>query len=117
MYAIRSYYGVSPPGGIYNHISGTDIIKHKDGRYYVLEDNVRCPSGVSYVLANREAMKKTMSGMFYDFQVCPVTDYPDALQSVMHSVRPLNSDKPVCALLTPGVYNSAYYEHARNNFV
>ncbi len=57
-------------------------------------------------------MKKTMSGMFYDFQVCPVTDYPDALQSVMHSVRPLNSDKPVCALLTPGVYNSAYYEHA-----
>ena len=102
----------TPPGGIYNHISGTDVIKHNDGHYYILEDNIRCPSGVSYVLANREAMKKTISNIFSQFKVSSVADYPEALLETMRAVRPDNQDNPVCVLLTPGIYNSAYYEHS-----
>ncbi len=102
----------NPPGNIYNHISGTDIIKHNDGNYYVLEDNIRCPSGVSYVLANREAMKKTISKIFAQFKIASVTDYPDALLETMQSVRPNDSEEIVSVLLTPGMYNSAYYEHS-----
>jgi len=102
----------TPPGGIYNHISGTDVIKHNDGSYYILEDNIRCPSGVSYVLANRETMKKTISNIFSQFNVSSVADYPEALLETMQAVRPYNQDEPVCVLLTPGIYNSAYYEHS-----
>ncbi|MEP0304909.1 MAG: circularly permuted type 2 ATP-grasp protein, partial [Maribacter dokdonensis] len=65
--------GVNPPGGIYNHISGTDVIKHKDGKYYVLEDNIRCPSGVSYVICNRTALKKALFGVFNHYQTHTVT--------------------------------------------
>ena len=101
-----------PAGNIYNHISGTDIIKHNDGNYYVLEDNIRCPSGVSYVLANREAMKKTLSKIFSQFKIASVADYPEALLETMQSVRPNIHYNPVCVLLTPGIYNSAYYEHS-----
>lgn len=101
-----------PAGNIYNHISGTDIIKHNDGNYYVLEDNIRCPSGVSYVLANREAMKKTLSKIFSQFKIASVADYPEALLETMQSVRPNIDYNPVCVLLTPGIYNSAYYEHS-----
>lgn len=108
----RYMRGILPPGGIYNHISGTDIIKHSDGEYYVLEDNVRCPSGVSYVLANRDAMKKTVSHVFSQLNVSAVSDYPEALLQVMQSVKPAGTDLPVSVLLTPGAYNSAYYEHA-----
>lgn len=102
----------TPPGGVYNHVSGTDIIKHNDGSYYVLEDNVRCPSGVSYVLANRETMKKTISNVFSQFNVSSVADYPEALLETMQMARPYDKDVPVCVLLTPGIYNSAYYEHS-----
>lgn len=102
----------NPPGNIYNHISGTDIIKHNDGNYYVLEDNIRCPSGVSYVLANRETMKKTISKIFSQFQVKSVGDYPEALLETMQAVHPNNEGNTVCVLLTPGIYNSAYYEHS-----
>jgi uncharacterized circularly permuted ATP-grasp superfamily protein len=108
----RHMYNFTPAGGIYNHISGTDIIKHNDNNYYVLEDNVRCPSGVSYVLANREAMKKTISGIFSQFKVSSVADYPEALLDVMQSLKPDNIDNPACVVLTPGIYNSAYYEHS-----
>ncbi len=101
-----------PPGRIYNHISGTDLIKHKDGNYYVLEDNVRCPSGVSYVLSNREAMKKTFSNMYKKFKVALITDYAEKLFECMQSVAPEGVDEPVCAILTPGIFNSAYFEHA-----
>ncbi len=101
-----------PSGGIYNHISGTDIIKHKDGDFYILEDNVRCPSGVSYVLSNREAMKKTFSNLYKNFKVQLVVNYPQELFECMQSVAPEGIDEPVCAILTPGIYNSAYYEHA-----
>lgn len=103
---------IAPVGGIYNHISGTDIIKHNDGNYYVLEDNVRCPSGVSYVLENREAMKKTIPNIFSQFKICPVSGYAEALHGIMQSVSPDNVDRPVCVVLTPGAYNSAYYEHS-----
>jgi uncharacterized circularly permuted ATP-grasp superfamily protein len=107
----REMIGINPPGGIYTHISGTDLIKHKDGDYYILEDNVRCPSGVSYVLSNREAMKRTLSNLFLSHNVMPVDDYPDQLLSVIQSVAPENADNPTCVVLSPGMYNSAYYEH------
>ncbi|RJE74122.1 MULTISPECIES: circularly permuted type 2 ATP-grasp protein [Reichenbachiella] len=101
-----------PPGGVYNHISGTDLIKHSDGNFYVLEDNVRCPSGVSYVLSNRDALKKALSVLFKELKVGTVFDYPAALATCMHSVAPDGVDAATCAVLTPGIYNSAYYEHS-----
>jgi uncharacterized circularly permuted ATP-grasp superfamily protein len=108
----KAMMGLKPVGKIYNHISGTDLIKHSDGKYYVLEDNVRCPSGVSYVLSNREAMKKTLSGLFRKYNIRSVQDYPQQLLSIMQSVAPESADNPTCVVLTPGVYNSAYYEHS-----
>ncbi len=107
----RDMIGIKPPGGIYTHIAGTDLIKHKDGEYYILEDNVRCPSGVSYVLSNREAMKRTLSNLFLSYNVMPVDDYPEQLLSAIQSVAPENVDNPTCVVLSPGMYNSAYYEH------
>ena len=104
--------GILPPGEIYTHVSGTDLIKHSDGEYYVLEDNVRCPSGVSYVLSNREAMKRSLSKLFQSYDVMPVHDYPEQLLSIIQSVAPNGIDNPTCAVLTPGMYNSAYYEHS-----
>jgi uncharacterized circularly permuted ATP-grasp superfamily protein len=108
----RHMENVNPPGGIYTHISGTDLIKHNDGEYYVLEDNIRCPSGVSYVLSNREAMKRSLSNLFLNHNVMPVHDYPEQLLSIIQSVAPEGVDDPTCAVLTPGMYNSAYYEHS-----
>lgn len=104
--------GFNPNGGIYNHISGTDIIRHSDGEYYVLEDNVRCPSGVSYVLANRNTMKKIMPSLFSKYQPNLVVDYPSNLLSMLQSVKPSNTLHPNCVVLSPGMYNSAYFEHA-----
>lgn len=101
-----------PKGGIYCHICGTDIIRHNDGEYYVLEDNLRVPSGVSYVLCNREAMKKTLANVFYNSNVRTVIEYPLELLATLQSVSPDCDGQPVCVLLTPGIYNSAYYEHA-----
>lgn len=108
----RYMEGFVPQGNTYCHISGTDLIRHSDGSYYVLEDNVRCPSGVSYVMANREAMKKTLSKLFKQFNVSAVIDYPSVLLEVLKSVCPNGVDNPVCVVLTPGVFNSAYYEHS-----
>ncbi len=104
--------GFKPTGGIYTHISGTDLIKHKDGQYYVLEDNVRCPSGVSYALSSRETMKKTFSQVFAQHQIQSVSGYSDHLLATMQSVAPEGIDEPVCVVLSPGIYNSAYYEHS-----
>lgn len=108
----KAMIGINPVGSIYNHISGTDLIKHSDGEYYVLEDNVRCPSGISYVLSNREAMKRTLFQLFRKYGVATVQDYPQQLLSMMQSVAPDGVDMPTCVLLTPGMYNSAYFEHA-----
>jgi len=104
--------GIEPPGGIYNHISGTDLIKHSDGEYYVLEDNIRCPSGVSYVICNRTALKKALFGVFDEYQTCTVTDYAQNLLEIMETVKPHGVDEPNCVVITPGIYNSAYYEHS-----
>lgn len=101
-----------PYGHVYVHISGTDIIRHKDGEYYVLEDNLRSPSGVSYVLSNRMATKRILPNLFFKSHVQPVVDYPENLSEVIKSVAPPGTDDPVCVVLTPGMYNSAYYEHS-----
>ena len=103
---------LDPPEGIYNHISGTDLIKHSDGNYYVLEDNIRCPSGVSYVIGNRTAVKHTLFGVFNKYNTHRVVDYGSNLLDIMESVKPQGVDNPVCVIITPGVYNSAYYEHS-----
>lgn len=104
--------GLEPPGGIYNHISGTDLIKHSDGKYYVLEDNIRCPSGVSYVICNRTALKKALFGVFDEHEIFTVTDYAQNLLEIMETVKPDGVDEPSCVVITPGTYNSAYYEHS-----
>ena len=101
-----------PPGGIYNHVSGTDLIKHSDGNYYVLEDNIRCPSGVSYVICNRTALKRALFGVFDHYKIQTVTDYAQNLLEILESVKPTGIDNPTCVVLTPGVFNSAYYEHS-----
>ncbi|WP_373058749.1 circularly permuted type 2 ATP-grasp protein [Zunongwangia sp. H14] len=103
---------LDPPGGIYNHISGTDLIKHSDGEYYVLEDNIRCPSGVSYVICNRTALKRALFGVFNHYQTHTVTDYAQNLLEIIESVKPHGVDNPNCVVITPGIYNSAYYEHS-----
>jgi uncharacterized circularly permuted ATP-grasp superfamily protein len=104
--------GINPPGGIYNHISGTDIIKHNDGKYYVLEDNIRCPSGVSYVICNRTALKKALFGVFNHYQTHSVTNYAENLLELLESVKPKGVDIPNVVVITPGMYNSAFYEHS-----
>ncbi len=109
---LKAMLDFKPIGGIYNHISGTDLIKHSDGQYYVLEDNLRCPSGISYVLSNRVAMKRILFQMFRQFNVSTVQEYPQELLATMQSVAPKGIDAPTCVVLTPGVYNSAYFEHA-----
>jgi uncharacterized circularly permuted ATP-grasp superfamily protein len=104
--------GLKPPGGIWCHVVGTDLVRDKDGRYYVLEDNLRCPSGVSYVLQNREIMKRTFPQVFDHTNVRPVGDYPSHLLQTLQHIAPPGIASPTVAVLTPGIYNSAYYEHA-----
>ncbi len=104
--------GFHPKGNIYNHISGTDIVRHSDGNYYVLEDNVRNPSGVSYVLTNRLAMQRVASQLFKKVQVVPVDNYTNKLVQSLWSVSGRELGDIFCVLLTPGIYNSAYYEHS-----
>lgn len=104
--------GIDPPGGIYNHISGTDIIKHNDGNYYVLEDNIRCPSGVSYVICNRTALKRALFGVFNHYKTCTVTNYAENLLDLLETVKPKGVDVPNVVVITPGMYNSAFYEHS-----
>ena len=103
--------GFNVPKDIYIHICGSDLIRDEQGRYLVLEDNARCPSGVSYLLENREIMKKAFPRTYREMSVCPVEAYPDLLLKTLEYLSPRNSGKPVCVLLTPGVYNSAYFEH------
>lgn len=109
---LHQMIGVDPPGGIYNHISGTDIIKHSDGGYYVLEDNIRCPSGVSYVICNRTALKRALFGVFNHYQTYAVTNYAENLLDLLETVKPKGVDVPNCVVITPGMFNSAFYEHS-----
>jgi uncharacterized circularly permuted ATP-grasp superfamily protein len=112
----RSYLpqcaGLDPPGGIWCHISGCDLVRDQDGGFYVLEDNLRCPSGVSYVLENRRVLKHAFPQAFEACAVRPVDDYPNRLLEMLHYVAPQTSSSPTVVVLTPGVYNSAYFEHS-----
>ena len=107
----RECIGLKPPGGVWTHITGTDLIRHSDGKVYVLEDNLRCPSGVSYVLENRESMKRTLPEVFHDMAVRPIDDYPERLLATLVETAPRQVATPLAVVLTPGPYNSAYFEH------
>lgn len=107
---LKECMGFSPPKKIWCHITGTDIIRDRHGTMLVLEDNLRCPSGVSYVLENRELMKGIMPDLFATGQIRPVADYPYHLRQLMQYVS--GKETPRMALLTPGIYNSAYFEHS-----
>jgi len=104
--------GLRPPRGIWCHITGTDLVRDKDGQIYVLEDNLRCPSGVSYVLENRNLMKRTFPQVFESVRIRRVNDYPSRLRDMLEYVAPENVGTPRVVVLTPGVYNSAYFEHS-----
>jgi uncharacterized circularly permuted ATP-grasp superfamily protein len=104
--------GLNPPGGIWCHVAGTDLVKDLDGQVYVLEDNLRCPSGVSYVLENRQVMKRTFPQVFEACKVRPVDDYPSRLLTTLQHLAPHGADSPTVAVLTPGIFNSAYFEHS-----
>ncbi|HLK37650.1 MAG TPA: circularly permuted type 2 ATP-grasp protein [Polyangiaceae bacterium] len=104
--------GLDPPRGVWAHVTGTDLVRDSDGRYYVLEDNLRCPSGVSYVLHNRQVMKRTFPKVFQESRVRPVDGYPGQLLRVLQNVRPRGVATPNVVVLTPGPYNSAYSEHS-----
>jgi len=105
--------GLNPPKGVWCHITGTDLVRGGDGQIYVLEDNLRVPSGVSYMLENRDLMKRTFPQVFEGLQVRPVFEYPSFLLHALESIAPPRpGGKPVVVLLTPGIYNSAYFEHS-----
>lgn len=103
--------GTSPPGNIFIHVSGCDLIRDKDGRYLVLEDNLRCPSGVSYMLESRQVLKRLFPRLFPSSEVEPIRHYPDFLFKTLRNLVSNNSAHPNIALLTPGPLNSAYFEH------
>jgi len=107
----REFVGFQVPKDIYIHICGTDLIRGRDGRYLVLEDNGRCPSGVSYVLENRRAMKRAFPNMFEGIGVQPVDSYPAELLNMLRYIAPAGAGNATVVLLTPGPYNSAYFEH------
>jgi uncharacterized circularly permuted ATP-grasp superfamily protein len=104
--------GLKVPHGIWCHITGTDLVRDRDGQYYVLEDNLRCPSGVSYVLENRQILKRTLPLAFEASRVRPVDDYPARLLETLQFLAPEHVSSPTVVVLTPGMYNSAYFEHS-----
>jgi uncharacterized circularly permuted ATP-grasp superfamily protein len=109
----REMIGVEPPGGIYAHVAGIDLIRDDEGRYLVLEDNLRTPSGVSYMLESRQALKRIFASLFERSGVRGIDQYPRELLETLRSVAPPGAGgDPSIVLLTPGAYNSAYYEHS-----
>ena len=104
--------GVNPPLGIWAHICGSDLVRDKNGKVYVLEDNLRVPSGVSYMLENRQVMKRVFPELFQEASILPVDDYPSQLYDCLAAISPRPLAQPEVVVLTPGVYNSAYFEHA-----
>ncbi len=104
--------GISPRFKVWAHICGSDLVRDKDGTMYVLEDNLRVPSGVSYMLENRLVMKRVFPEIFDQVSIQPVDEYPSQLYEMLASLSPRPGDKPEVAVLTPGIYNSAYFEHA-----
>lgn len=100
------------PQNIYIHICGTDLVRDRDGNFLVLEDNARCPSGVSYVIQNRQVMRRVFPNLFAQHRVRPVEDYSQELLNVLRYIAPAGKTNPTVVLLTPGIYNSAYFEHS-----
>ena len=109
---VRAAYGYSPPNGVRIHVAGIDVIRDEDGEFRVLEDNLRSPSGVSYVLANRAAMARVLPELFWGQPIQMVTDYPARLINALRRSAPAAAQDPTVVVLTPGVHNSAFYEHA-----
>ena len=104
--------GFTPPRKIWCHVTGTDLVRGNDGCFYVLEDNLRCPSGVSYVLENRQVLKRTFPQVFEMSRVRQVDDYPGKLLEMLEYLAPNEMSSPTIGVLTPGIYNSAYFEHS-----
>ena len=104
--------GMNVPAGIYAHIAGIDLVRAGEGEYYVLEDNLRVPSGVSYMLENRKMMMRLFPELFSTIPIAPVEHYPNLLLENLRDVAPATDDPPEVAILTPGPFNSAYFEHA-----
>jgi uncharacterized circularly permuted ATP-grasp superfamily protein len=105
-------HGAHPPFDVWAHVCGSDLVRDADGTVYVLEDNLRVPSGVSYMLENRLLTKRVFGELFRDLDIHPVDGYTDALYHLLASLSPRPGEPPCMAVLTPGVYNSAYFEHA-----
>ena len=104
--------GIKPAHGVWAHICGSDLVRDSDGTVYVLEDNLRVPSGVSYMIENREVTKRTLPELFENNTILPDDNYPDKLLEMLLSISPSRRKHPEVAVLTPGIYNSAYFEHA-----
>ncbi len=104
--------GISPALGIWAHICGSDLVRDRDGVMYVLEDNLRVPSGVSYMLENRSVTKRVFPELFETYAPLPVNDYPTQLHDMLEAISPRKVKRPEVVVLTPGIYNSAYFEHA-----
>jgi uncharacterized circularly permuted ATP-grasp superfamily protein len=111
-YFLKECMGIKPPHGVWAHICGSDLVRDKDGTVYVLEDNLRVPSGVSYLLENRAVSKRVLPQAFNQNSILPVDDYPSELFSMLASLSPRKSEHPEIVVMTPGIYNSAYFEHA-----
>src|SRR5256886_8842394 len=108
----REAYGIEPANGVRIHVSGVDLVRDEAGEFRVLEDNLRIPSGVSYVIENRRAMTQTLPTLFADARVSTVDDYPARLLAALRAAAPDGVADPCVVVLTPGVYNAAYFEHA-----
>ena len=104
--------GIRPAHGVWAHICGSDLVRDANGTIYVLEDNLRVPSGVSYMIENREVTKRVMPELFENYSILPVDDYPEQLLHMLQSLAPGRRARPQVVVLTPGIYNSAYFEHA-----
>lgn len=108
----RELLGITPPHGVFTHIIGTDLIRDENGTFLVLEDNCRCPSGVSYVIENRNILQRTFPEMFAKYSVAPVRNYPDLLLDTLQFVSPRSGSQALVVVLTPGRANSAFFEHS-----
>ncbi len=104
--------GIKPLHGVWAHVCGTDLIRGGDGLFYVLEDNLRVPSGVSYMLENRTVTKRVFPELFENYDIRPITEYPGQLFDTLADISPVPKDYPEVVVLTPGIYNSAYFEHS-----
>lgn len=107
---LKPCMGIKPPKNIWIHITGTDLIRGNDGEYMILEDNLRCPSGVSYMMENRELLKQTFPEVVAKTQIRPISDYPHKLLEMLRFIS--DRPEPTVVVLTPGIYNSAYFEHS-----